>query len=94
VTIGPAPLLAALVGVANVALFVLLVGAARARVMLLVPAAILGAYAGQALALHLPDPLRIGDFGVLWATGFAWLGILVVVLVSQLAPPGRHPPTR
>lgn len=92
-TIGPAPLLATLVGVANVAIFVLVVGAARARLLLLLPAAILGAYAGQALALHLPDPLRIGDFGVLWATGVAWLGILVVVLVSQLAPPGRRPPT-
>ena len=93
-TIGPAPLLAALVGVANVAVFVLLLGAARASVLLLVPAAILGAYAGQALGLHLPDPLRLGDFGVVWATGFAWLGMLVVVLVSQLGPPRRRPPMR
>ncbi|MFI5261702.1 MAG: hypothetical protein ACHQZR_03995 [Candidatus Limnocylindrales bacterium] len=90
----PAPLLAALVGVANVAAFVLLLGAARAHVWLLVPAAILGAYAGQAIATHLPDPLRIGDFGLLWASGIAWLGMLMVVLVSQLAPPNRRPPAR
>ncbi len=74
--IGPAPLLAALVGIANAAIFILLLGAERTRLVLLFPAAVLGAYAGQALALHLPDPLRIGDFGVLWAAGFAWLGIL------------------
>ena len=82
--IGPAPLLAALVGIANAAVFILLLGAERTRLVLLFPAAVLGAYAGQALALHLPDPLRIGDFGVLWAAGFAWLGILVVVLVGPI----------
>jgi hypothetical protein len=94
VAIGPAPLLAALVGIANAAVFILLLGTARTRLLLLIPAAVLGAYAGQALALHLPDPLRIGDFGVLWAAGFAWLGILIVVLVGLLVPPQRRPPTR
>ena len=92
--IGPAPLLAVLVGIANAAVFILLLGAERTRLVLLFPAAVLGAYAGQALALHLPDQLRIGDFGVLWAAGFAWLGILVVVLVGLLVPPQRRPPTR
>ncbi len=91
--LGPAPVLSVIVGAANVALFVLLFGSARARIVLLVPAAILGAYAGQAIGGRLPDPLRIGDFGLLWATGFAWLGMAVVVLVSQLGP-ARSGPSR
>ena len=78
--LGPAPLLSAIVGVANAAIFVLLF-----------PAAILGAYAGQAIGARLTDPLRIGDFALLWASGFAWLGILIVVLVSQLGPARRGP---
>jgi len=94
VAIGPAPLLAVLVGVANAAVFVLLLGAQRTRLLLLFPASVLGAYAGQALAVHLPDPVRIGDFGLVWASGFAWLGILVVVLVGLLVPPQRRPPVR
>ena len=53
VAIGPAPLLAALVGIAIAAVFILLLGAERARLLLLIPAAVLGAYAGQALAIHL-----------------------------------------
>ncbi len=86
VELGPAPVLSVIVGAANVAIFVLLFGSARARMALLVPAAILGAYAGQAVGARVTDPLRIGDFGLLWATGIAWLGMAVVVLVSQLGP--------
>ncbi|MGZ6344778.1 MAG: hypothetical protein ACXWOW_05645 [Candidatus Limnocylindrales bacterium] len=89
--VGPAPLLSAIVGVANAAIFVLLFGSARARLVLLFPAAILGAHAGQAIGARLTDPLRIGDFALLWASGFAWLGILIVVLVSQLGPARRGP---
>ena len=84
--VAPAPILSALVGIANAALFVLIFGSARARLVLLFPAAILGAFAGQAIGAHLADPFRIGDFALLWASGFAWLGIVIVVLVSQLGP--------
>ena len=84
--LAPAPILSVVVGVANAAVFVLLFGSARARVVLLFPAAILGAFAGQAIGARLADPLRIGDFALLWASGFAWLGSLIVVLVSQLGP--------
>ena len=84
--IAPAPILSALVGIANAAIFVLIFGSARARLVLLFPAAVLGAFAGQAIGARLTDPLRIGDFALLWASGFAWLGILIVVLVSQLGP--------
>lgn len=81
--------LAVLVGVLNVALFVLFGGEARGRLPFLVIAAILGAYAGQALGARLGDPLRIGDFGLLSSSAVAWAGIVVVAIVSTLGPT-RH----
>jgi hypothetical protein len=82
--IGPAPVLAVILGVFHVALYVLIRGTAGGRLLLLLPAAILGAYAGQALGSRLGDPLRIGDFGLVWASLMAWSGILVVVVVGTL----------
>jgi hypothetical protein len=82
--IGPAPVLAVIVGVFHVALYVLIRGTARGQLLLLAPAAILGAYAGQALGARLGDPLRIGDFGLISASLVAWVGILVIVLIGTL----------
>ena len=87
--IGPAPILAVIVGVLHVALYVLVRGTARGQLLFLVPAAILGAYAGQALGMRLGDPLRIGDFGLISASLLAWVGILVVVLIGTLGPSGE-----
>lgn len=84
--IGPAPILAVIVGVFHVAIYVLARGTARGRLLFLVPAAILGAYAGQALGVRLGDPLRIGDFGLISASLMAWVGILVIVLIGTLGP--------
>jgi hypothetical protein len=81
--------LAVLVGVFNVALFVLFGGEARGRLPFLVIAAILGAYAGQALGARMGDPVRIGDFGLLSSSAVAWAGIVVVAIVSTLGPT-RH----
>ncbi len=82
-------ILAVLVGTLNVALFVVLGGDARGRLPFLLVAAILGAYAGQAIGLRLGDPLRIGDFGLLSSSVVAWAGMIVVVIVSTLGPT-RH----
>jgi hypothetical protein len=82
--IGPAPVLAVIVGIFHVALYVLIRGTAGGRLLLLVPAAILGAYAGQALGSRLGDPVRIGDFGLIWASLVAWSGIVVVVVVGTM----------
>jgi hypothetical protein len=49
-------------------------------------AAILGAYAGQALGARLGDPLLIGDFGLVWSTVLAWVGIGLIVAASVLSP--------
>jgi hypothetical protein len=32
------------------------------------------------------DPLPIGDFGLAWASLISWLGILLIVAASALAP--------
>ena len=49
-------------------------------------AAVLGAYAGQALGLRLGDPLLIGDFGLVWASVLSWVGIILIVAASMLSP--------
>ena len=84
--ISPTLVLAVIVGVMNVAIFVLIRGPARARLLFLVPAAVLGAYAGQALGERLGDPLRIGDFGLIASSIMAWVGILVVAIIGTLIP--------
>jgi hypothetical protein len=80
--IGPAVVLAIIVGVFHVALYVLIRGGARGQLPLLVVAAILGAYAGQALGARLGDPVRIGDFGLISSSLMAWLGIGIFIVVG------------
>ena len=73
VTIGPALVLAVLVGVFHTALYVLIRGTAGGRLPLIVVAAVLGAWAGDALGARLGiDLLPIGDFRLLAAS--VWPG--------------------
>jgi hypothetical protein len=95
-TLGPAPVLALLVGILHVSLYVLIRGKAGQRVPILILAAFLGAWAGDALAGRLGvDPLRIGDFHLIGASVLAWVGIVVVAIVAVLGPqppkPGPDP---
>lgn len=88
--IGPAPVLALLVGVFHTALFVLIRGSAGGQLPLLVLAAFLGAWAGDALGDRLGlDIFRIGDFHLLTASLVAWVGIGMVSLVAILGPTRR-----
>ena len=74
--IGPAPLLAVLVGIFHTSLYVVGRGAAGGQLPLLLIAACLGAWAGDALGARLGiDLLRIGDFRLLGASVLAWAGI-------------------
>lgn len=96
-TLGPAPVLALLVGILHVSLYVLIRGKAGQRVPILLLAAFLGAWAGDALAGRLAvDPFRIGEFHLLAASVLAWVGIIVVAIVAVLGPqpsePGAEPP--
>ena len=83
--IAPAPLLAVLVGLFHTGLYMALRGVAGLRLAFVGLAAILGSFAGQAIGARLGDPLSIGDFGLLWASLLAWLGIAIIVAASLVA---------
>ena len=84
--VGPAVVLALVVGAFHAFLFLVIRGSAGARFPLLLVASVMGAFAGQALGSRLGDPLRLGDFSLMWASIVAWLGIVIVAVVSTLGP--------
>ena len=87
---GPAPILAILVGVFHASLFVLIRGSAGGQLLLLILAAALGAWAGDAIGGRLGlDLLRIGDFRLVAASLMAWVGIAIVAIVAILGPERR-----
>lgn len=91
--IGPAPVLALLVGGFHAALYVLIRGSAGGRLPLLVAVAFVGAWAGDELGARLGiDLFRIGDFRLLAASAMAWLGIAIVTIVAVLGPTRRATP--
>jgi hypothetical protein len=88
--IGPAPVLSLLVGIFHVGLFVLIRGSAGGQLPLLVVAAFLGAWAGDAIGARLGiDLFRIGDYHLVAASILAWVGIGIVTLVAVLGPTRR-----
>ena len=89
--IGPAPVLAILVGIFHAGLFVAIRGTAGGQLPLVLVAAILGAWAGDAIGARLGiDVLRIGDFRLVSASIVAWLGIGFVAVVAVLGPARRQ----
>jgi hypothetical protein len=84
--IEPAPVLAVVVGLFHTGLYMVIRGSAGIRLPFVAIAAVLGAYAGQALGLRLGDPLLIGDFGLVWSSILAWVGIILIVAASMLSP--------
>ena len=83
--IAPAPVLSVLVGLFHTGLYLLIRGTAGLRLAFVGVAAILGAYAGQALGARLGHPLSTGDFGLVYASLLAWVGILIIVAASVMA---------
>lgn len=89
----PSLVLSVLVGAFHAALSVLIRGSAGGRLALIVVAAILGAWAGDALMGRLGiDLLTIGDYQLLGASILAWVGIAIVSVVAVLGPSADHAP--
>jgi hypothetical protein len=87
VSIEPSLVLSVLVGAFHASLSVLIKGSATGRLALIVIAAILGAWAGDALMDRIGlDVLTIGDYHLLGASILAWVGIGLVMVVSTLGP--------
>ncbi len=85
--VGPVAVLALLVGLFHSGLYLAIRGSAGLRFPFVLIAAVLGSFAGQQVGARLGDPLPIGDFGLLWASSVAWLGIGLIVAASLLSPP-------
>ena len=84
--IGPAPVLALLVGLFHSGVYLVVRGSAGLRLPFVAVAAVLGAFAGQQLGARLGDPLMVGDFGLVWSSLVAWVGIVLIVAASLLSP--------
>jgi hypothetical protein len=90
-SIDPALILSILVGIFHASLYVLIRGTAGGRLPIIVVAAILGAWAGDALADRLGfNVLSIGDFHLLGASIVAWIGIGISTAVAILGPSERR----
>jgi hypothetical membrane protein len=87
VSVDPALILAILVGIFHASVSVLIRGSAGGRLPIIVIAAILGAWAGDALGDRLGFTLvSIGDFRLLAASVVAWIGIGISSAVAILGP--------
>src|SRR5205814_10337741 len=89
--VSPAAVLAPLVGVFHAGLYLAIRGSVGLRFPFVVIAAVLGSFAGQAIAARVGDPWSIGDLGLLWTSAFAWLGIVVIAAASLLSPTRESP---
>lgn len=86
-SVDPALILAVLVGSFHASLYVLIRGSAGGRLPIIVIAAILGAWAGDALGDRLGiEFVSIGDFRLLAASVLAWIGIGISSAVAILGP--------
>jgi len=87
VSVEPALILAILVGIFHASLYVMIRGSAGGRLPIIVVAAILGAWAGDALGDRLGITIvSIGDFRLLAASILAWVGIGISSAVAALGP--------
>jgi len=91
VSIDPALILAVLVGVFHASLYVVLRGSGGGRLPIIVIAAILGAWAGDALGARLGfDVLTVGNFHLIAASIVAWIGIAISSAMAVLGPQVRR----
>ena len=90
-SVEPSLVLSALVGAFHAALSVFIRGTAGGRLPLLVLAAILGAWTGDAIFARLGISIvRIGDYNLIGASVMAWVGIAIVSVVAVLGPAAQR----
>ena len=90
-SVGPAIILAILVGVFHASLYVLIRGSGTGRLPIVLAASILGAWAGDAIGDRLGfGVLTIGDFHLLTASIGAWVGIGISSALATLGPSMRR----
>ncbi len=90
-TIEPAFILAILVGIFHASLSVLIRGSAGGRLPIIVLAAIVGAWVGDALGGRAGLSLwTMGDFHLVAASIGAWIGIGISSAVAILGPARRQ----
>jgi hypothetical protein len=91
VSLEPSLVLSVLIGIFHTALSVAIRGTGGGRLPLLLGAAILGAWAGDAIFGRLGiELLMIGDYQVLGASIVAWVGIGLVSVVAVLGPSAQR----
>jgi hypothetical protein len=84
--VGPGVVLSLVVGTFHAGVYLLIRGWLGPVALVAWLAALLGAWAGQALAARIGDPLTVGDFGVVWSSLLAWVGIVIVNALGELSP--------
>ena len=86
-TLGPAPVLALILGLVHTSIYVLIRGTTDGRLPVLIGVAFVGAWVGDAVGARIgADPVRIGDFHLVSASVLAWLGLVAVGIASVLGP--------
>lgn len=89
--ITPAIVLAVLVAAFHTGIYVILRNRFERHVVVAWLAAVAAALAANALGARVGgDPVRLGDFSVLWASAGAWAAIIFVSLVALLGPTPRR----
>ena len=90
-SVEPSLVLSVLVGAFHAALSVFIRGTAGGRLPILVLAAILGAWTGDAIFARLGISIvRIGDYNLIGASVMAWVGIAIVSVVAVLGPAAQR----
>lgn len=88
----PSLVLSILVGLFHAALSVFIRGSAGGRLPVLAAAAILGAWAGDAIFARLGIGfLTLGDYHPVGASIVAWIAIGIVSVIAVLGPTARRP---
>ena len=87
----PAFVLSLFVGAFHTCIYIFVRGNLGWHIPAVLLGGIIGALLGQALGARVGDPLRIGDYSLLWASLFAWIGIGMALVISGLAT-GHHEP--